>query len=452
MASTPQEQESGRRKYLFVHTFGCQMNEYDSLRVQRILGAKGYLTTQDMYSADVIFINTCSVREKAEQKVHSLVGRLRKLKDQKPSLKIIVAGCVAQQLGNRLIEKFSHLDLVIGTRGIGSVGDMLDKIQANPEQQLVNLPHRDDSTHSCEAPFPENFARQVTAPVTIMQGCDNFCTYCIVPHVRGREESRPSREVVAEIQAMEKYGVREVLLIGQNVNSYGKGLGEETSFVSLLRLIQKETNILRLRFTTSHPKDLTHELMEAFVQLPMLCSWLHLPFQSGSDRVLKMMNRKYTSMDYLDKIEQLLRICPDMALSSDVMVGFPGETEQDFLDTLSLIKAVQFDSLFSFRYSDRPFTKSRDFPHRIPKEIKAHRLAQLQALQAQITMTKNLAEIGKRREVLVEGESRNGQGRLTGRTEQNRAVNFTGPPDSVGRLVMVEVEEAFSHSLRGRII
>ncbi len=452
MTISPQAQENEGRKYLFVHTFGCQMNEYDSMRVQRILGSKGYLTTQDMYMADVIFINTCSVREKAEQKVHSLVGRLRKLKNRKPSLKIIVAGCVAQQLGEQLIEKFPHLDLVIGTQGIGSVGDLLEKIQNTPGKQLANLPRQDNSMHFREAPFPPNAPPRVTAPVTIMQGCDNFCTYCIVPHVRGREKSRPSQEILAEIKAMEKCGVREVLLLGQNVNSYGKGLDEKTSFVSLLRLIQEETNLLRLRFTTSHPKDLTPELMEAFARLPMLCACLHLPFQSGSDLMLKKMNRKYSAIDYLNKIKYLKKICPDIGLSSDVMVGFPGETERDFQDTLNLMEAVRFDNLFSFRYSDRPFTPSGDFFPKIPEKIKAQRLAQLQALQAQITLNKNLAEIDTIREVLVEGESRNGQGQLAGRTEQNRVVNFIGPADTVGQLVTVEIEEAFSHSLKGKII
>lgn len=447
MESAPHKNENG--KFFYLHTFGCQMNDYDSLRVRGLLCARGYTPTENMHGADVIFINTCSVREKAEQKVHSLVGRLRKLKNRNPSLKIIVAGCLAQQLGDQLIEKFEHLDLVIGTRGIGSVGGLLDQLELDPHPKV----HRPDEDTSDALPVydaPASLPTGVTAPLTIMQGCDNFCTYCIVPYVRGREQSRPGRDILSEIRTLEESGVREVLLLGQNVNSYGRGLEEKCSFVDLLRRIQEQTGLLRLRFTTSHPKDLNRELMEAFVQLPMLCKNLHLPFQSGSDAVLRRMNRKYTAADYLRKIEELRNICPDMGLSSDVMVGFPGETEQDFKDTLRLIETVQFDNLFSFRYSDRPFTQSAQYADKIPEAIKAERLAELQALQAQITLAKNLQEVGKNRAVLVEGASRNGQGQMTGRTEQNRVVNFAGSPDRVGALIPVQIQEAFSHSLRGR--
>ncbi len=427
------------------------MNEYDSLRVQRILSARGYETTETLERADVIFINTCSVREKAEQKVQSFVGRLRKLKSRKPSLKIIVAGCVAQQLGEKLTEKFDHLDLVVGTRGVGAVGDLLDQHERNRRQQ-VHLPEDAPEDTFQEQDLPGKLSSKVTAPVTIMQGCNNFCTYCIVPYVRGRERSRSPGRILSEIQALERSGVREVLLLGQNVNSYGKGLTENTSFVDLLRRIQKETRLLRLRFTTSHPKDLTQELMEAFAELPMLCKNLHLPFQSGSDRILDTMNRKYTSSDYLKKIDQLRTICPDMGLSSDVMVGFPGETEGDFEDTLQLIETVRFDNLFSFQYSDRPLTQSNGFSHKISREVKGRRLTHLQALQAQITFEKNLSQTGTLQKVLVEGESRSGQGQITGKTEQNRAVNFCGSLSEVGKLVTVEIREAFSHSLKGRLV
>jgi len=427
------------------------MNEYDSLRVQRALSARGYACTDIMEQADVIFINTCSVREKAEQKVHSFVGRLRKLKNRKPSLKIVVGGCVAQQLGEKLTEKFDHLDIVVGTRGVDAIGDLLDQHEWD-RRQRVHLPGDAPEDIPYEHGLPEKLSAKVTAPVTIMQGCNNFCTYCIVPHVRGPEKSRPPDHILLEIQALESSGVREVLLLGQNVNSYGKGLGENTSFVDLLRRIQAETQLLRLRFTTSHPKDLTTELMEAFAELPMLCKNLHLPFQSGSDRILARMNRNYSSMDYLRKIDHLRRICPEMGLSSDVMVGFPGETEEDFQDTLRLMERVRFDNLFSFQYSDRPMTQSVNFPHKIPKSIKTRRLTQLQALQARITLEKNLAEIGKRHNVLAEGKSRSGDGQITGRTEQNRAVNFSGPLSAVGSLVRVEIKEAFSHSLKGQLI
>jgi|WetSurMetagenome_2_1015567.scaffolds.fasta_scaffold01499_6 tRNA-2-methylthio-N6-dimethylallyladenosine synthase len=434
---------------LYVKTFGCQMNEYDSLRVQRILHSQGYALSSDMTTADVIFLNTCSVREKAEQKVHSFLGRLRHMKVERPGLKIIVGGCVAQQLGKQLLQRFEHLDLVLGTRGLSAIAEILETIQETQER-LAYLPEEEASRHPCE---PQALsvpgADSLVAPVTIMQGCDNYCTYCIVPYVRGRERSRPAEDILREIQALSASGVLEILLLGQNVNSYGRGLNDQTGFVDLLHRIQGQTDIARLRFTTSHPKDLTPELIRCFADLPRLCKHLHLPVQAGSDSILSRMNRGYTAAEYLEKVAVLRQTCPDIAVSADVMVGFPGETEDDFHQTLQLLQAVEFDNLFSFRYSDRSYVKSSEFPDKVDSQTKARRLSALQRLQAGITLRKNRLEIGSIREILVEGPSRAANGQLTGRTTQNRTVNFDGSKRLIGQTIYVKIISAFSHSLRG---
>ncbi len=435
---------------LYVRTFGCQMNEYDSLRVQRLLAPLGYVPVNDIGKADVIFLNTCSVREKAEQKVHSFLGKLRRLKTIKPDLKIIAGGCVAQQLGEKLLGRFDHLDMVIGTRGVNSVAQLLQRIQESGGR-LACLPEQDSG-----GPDPEGSeiytGAGVTAPVTIMQGCNNYCTYCIVPYVRGPERSRGAGGILEEIKRLEVSGVREVLLLGQNVNSYGTGLGEKITFVDLLRRICNETGIARIRFTTSHPKDLTDELMLCFAEMSSLCKHLHLPVQAGSDRILARMNRGYTAAEYLEKIRRLRRLCPEIALTSDVIVGFPGETEEDFTNTMDLLEKVQFDNLFSFRYSDRPKTRAASFPDKVDHEVAVRRLAQLQSYQADITLRKNLAEVGSIRDVLIEGPSRASNGQMTGRTSQNRIVNFEVPLSSTGQILRVKIAFAYSHSLRGDVI
>lgn len=436
-------------KLLFIQTFGCQMNEYDSLRVQRMLGTMGYERTEHLEQANLIFLNTCSVRDKAEQKVYSFLGRLKKLKAHRPELKIIVAGCVAQQLGDRLLRRFSHLDIVVGTRALGSLPRLLESSQ-DTGRRLSHLPETDEEGWQELFHTSTRWATGVSAPVTIMQGCDNFCTYCIVPHVRGRERSRPSREILREIELLAAAGAKEVLLLGQNVNSYGRGLDERVTFADLLRRIDRDTGICRIRFTTSHPKDLTDDLIGCFGELETLCRHIHLPFQSGSNRILKRMNRHYTAADYLDKVQRLRAACPDIALSADVMVGFPGERQEDFEATLELMEAVQFDKLFSFRYSDRPFARAVQFPDKVNESTSADRLTRLQALQNRITLEKNRAEIGRFRQILVEGESRVSGGQMTGRTSHNRIVNFQGPVELTGQLATVEIVAAYTHSLKGQ--
>lgn len=440
--------ESPVTRLLYIKTFGCQMNEYDSLRVGTLFQAQGYTLTSEMTAADVIFLNTCSVREKAEQKVYSFLGRLRPLKFYRPGLKIIVGGCVAQQLGRQLLERFDHVDLVVGTRGISAITELLGEVQET-RKRVSHLPVDAPPRSPSEPPLISKRAPEVVAPVTIMQGCDNYCTYCIVPYVRGPERSRPVQDIIREIQALTPNGVREILLLGQNVNSYGRGLDERTDFVALLHRIQQETDVHRVRFTTSHPKDLTEALMQCFATLPVLCRNLHLPVQAGSDRVLLRMNRGYTTHQYLQQILLLRQVCPDIGLSSDVMVGFPGETDEDFQQTLELLEAVQFDNLFSFRYSDRPHVKASEFQDKVNAQTKAGRLLELQSLQAGIVLRKNQLEVGRIRDVLVEGPSRAANGQFTGRTQQNRVVNFEGSKELLGETICVKITAAFSHSLKG---
>jgi tRNA-2-methylthio-N6-dimethylallyladenosine synthase len=437
-------------QFVFIQTFGCQMNDYDSSRVQQLLTQRGYLVTADLAQADVIFLNTCAVREKAEQKVYSFLGRLRPFKTRHPQLKILVAGCMAQQQGGRLLDRFEHLDLVVGTRSLAALPRLLEDVQET-NTRLAYLDEEPDTPDWLPGDA-SGMASAVVSPVTIMQGCDNFCTYCIVPYVRGRERSRPSAEIIREIQRLVAAGVKEITLLGQNVNSYGSKSQERINFVDLLHKIQQETGVTRLRFTTSHPKDLTDELINCFAELDCLGMNLHLPVQSGSDRVLQLMNRGYSAAHYLDKIERLRRISPEIGLSSDVMVGFPGETDEDFRATVRLLEQVQFDMLFSFRYSDRPNVRASHFVDKIPDDTKARRLVELQTLQAEITLRKNLAEIGRIRHILVEGPSKAGHGQWTGRTQQNRTTNFQSPTDLTGQQVPVRITAAFSHSLRGELL
>jgi tRNA-2-methylthio-N6-dimethylallyladenosine synthase len=437
-------------KQLYIQTFGCQMNEYDSARVQQMLIGQGYRLTTEIKDADVIFINTCAVREKAEQKVFSFLGRLRRLKVRKPEIKILLAGCIAQQQGDKLLKRFDHLDLVLGTRSLAALPNLIEKIRENG----LRLAHLAEEEDKADTNYDGclTVVRGVAAPVTIMQGCDNYCSYCIVPYVRGSESSRPSWAILKEINALVAAGIAEVTLLGQNVNSYGRKSSRELSFSELLRKVQAETAVKRVRFTTSHPKDLTEELMQCFADLQCLCRNLHLPVQAGSDRILKLMNRGYTAADYLRKIERLRKLCPEMALSTDVMVGFPGETDQDFQDTMNLLEQVQFDTLFSFRYSDRPPARAIRFPDKVAEADKARRLLELQAFQAEITLRRNRMEIDCLREILVEGPSKTGGSQWMGRTQQNRIVNFESPVDLTGRLVPVRIVAAYSHSLRGELL
>lgn len=438
--------ESNIRR-LFIRTFGCQMNRYDSERLVEILGEEQFEVVDDYLQADLIFINTCSVRDKAEQKAFSYLGRLKSLKSRRPDYVVALGGCVAQQHGEDLLRRFSHLDLVVGTHGISRVPAMLTRFETTGERQaFVDFGYEfGDEQEGRVRPWrPE-----VSAYVTIMRGCDNFCTYCIVPMVRGRERSRPSDEIIREVESLVKCRVREVTLLGQNVNSYGQGVQGELDFARLLLRVAEVEGLLRIRFTTSHPKDLSPSLMRCFADLEPLCPHIHLPVQSGSNRILKRMKRGYTREHYLKLVQELRKIREDVAVSSDMIVGFPGEKEEDFQQSLDLLEEVRFDSLFSFKYSDRPQTAASRLDGKVEEEVKLRRLQAVHNLQEHITLKKNEAQVGQTARVLVEGPSQVGGSQLSGRTPQNRVVNFQGPSQLVGEEIPVMITTAHANSLEG---
>ena len=457
-----------KRKQIYINTIGCQMNVHDSERIAALMHASGYVSTSVPEDADVIFLNTCAIREKAEQKAYSFLGRLAALKQRNPALIIAAGGCVAQQDAHRIVEKMAHVDLVLGTRAYGRLPFHIEAIHRN-RRRIVDVDLHDTFEEN-QAVFTQRPAERppgVSRFVTIMQGCDNFCAYCVVPHVRGREQSRKPEAVVSEIRALVDAGVREVTLLGQNVNSYGKkeGIG---SFAQLLERINEINGLYRIRFTTSHPKDLSDDLIAVFGRLDKLCRHIHLPVQSGSDRILKQMHRRYTRNHYLARVEALRSACPDIAITTDIIVGFPGEGEDDFEETLRLMDAVAFDSLFAFKYSDRKGTRAIRLPDKVPERVKAQRLQRLFEFQKGITLEKNRALVGTLQEILVDGPSkrtRQGAGSMpppgfqwTGRTESNKIVNFSSPNPAAfqdcvhpGALVEVRIKQAFANSLAGEM-
>jgi tRNA-2-methylthio-N6-dimethylallyladenosine synthase len=434
-------------RLMYLATFGCQMNEYDSERMVRLMAEEGYAQTADMEQADFILLNTCSIREKAELKVYSYLGRLRKLKERKPELIIGLSGCVAQQEGENLLKNIPHLDLVVGTHGVHRLPGLVEDVRQHGKQVC----RIEFDYHLPTAPETAYAAGPVKAFLTIMQGCDNFCSYCVVPYVRGRETSRPPEDIQREAEGLLAQGVREITLLGQNVNSYGQGLAPATNFTELIERISNLRGLYRLRFTTSHPKDLSPELIRALAETETLCEHIHLPAQSGSSSILKAMGRKYTREDYLRRVDALRGACPEVAISTDIIIGFPGETDADYRQTMDLLQRVQFDGIYSFKYSDRPMTRASRSEDKIPDDMKSERLSALQALQKEITLAKNKALVGTRAEVLVEGPSRRMAGQMTGRTRTNRIVNFSGPEDLSGRLEQATILEAYANSLRGEL-
>ncbi len=436
-------------KRVYIETYGCQMNEHDSERILRLLEGSCYSETKEAGEADVILINTCSVREKPEHKVYSALGRYKRLKEKRGAI-IGVAGCVAQQEGDRLLDRVPYLDMVIGTHAIPLLPQLLQKIEVSGEK--VCETSFDQDGKYLEAVLPQKSLSKVKSYVTIMQGCDHFCSFCIVPYVRGREKSRPSQEIFEEVKHLTEMGVKEVCLLGQNVNGYGKGLEEEISFSELLERFDEIEGLQRIRFTTSHPKDLSEGLIQAFSKLKKLCEHIHLPFQSGSDKILKAMHRGYTKESYLEKIERLKKVCPSIAVTADVIVGFPGEEEEDFRQTLDLMETVRFDDLYSFKYSPRKGTRAAQFQDKVEEKVKQVRLTILQEIQKGITLQKNQALEGHVEEVLVEGRSKQSPQDVTGRTRSNKIVNFEGDMNLVGKLVPVQITKAYAHSLRGELV
>ena len=424
------------------------MNDYDSSKVANILGPVGYVQTEEIEEADLILINTCSIREKAEQKVYSLLGRMKKFKQRNPSPLIGVGGCVAQQMGESLLDRVGHLDFVFGTHALFDLPEILAELSNGSKRVCRTDFHyrfeEDRNSHLVPAR-----SSGVKGLITIMRGCDNFCTFCVVPYVRGREVSRSAESILIETKGLLEAGVKEVTLLGQNVNSY-QSPDEHLGFSELLELLNGLDGLQRIRFTTSHPKDLSPSLISAFGRLSKLCPHIHLPLQSGSNRILKRMNRRYTREDYLAKIENLRNVCPDISITTDFIVGFPGETETDFQETLDMLQVVKFDGAFSFKYSDRAPAKAARFKDKISEETKSRCLRSLQALQQEITMERNMRFERRVERVLVESRSRKNPLQLTGRIPGNQIVNFEGTEDLIGQLVPIRIEEGLLHSLRGR--
>lgn len=440
----------GENKLFFIHTFGCQMNEEDSEKLSGMLKSIGYSKSTDIKDADIIIFNTCCVRENAENKVFGNLGELKHLKKKKPELIVAVCGCMMQQEGmaDKILSKFPHVNIIFGTHNAYKFPEYLNRVKTEGVQvkEIFNK-----ETEIIEG-VPIDRESSVKAFVTIMYGCNNFCTYCVVPYVRGRERSRKSEDIIKEIENLVAKGYKEVTLLGQNVNSYGKGLEEDIDFAKLLRKINEVQGLERVRFMTSHPKDLNKDVIYAIKECDKLCEQIHLPVQSGSNRILKKMNRHYTKESYLELVELIKKEIPGVSLTTDIIVGFPGETEEDFLDTLDLVQKVQYDSAFTFIYSRRNNTPADMMLNQVPDADKHHRFDRLVKAVNESVIMKNKEFEGKVTEVLVEGFSKNDESKFTGRTRNGKLVNFTGENIKAGDLVNVKIVRAQPFSLIGEAL
>ena len=434
----------------YIETWGCQMNEEDSEKLSGMLKRIGYTRTEVKEEAGIILFNTCCVRENAENKVFGNLGQLKKLKEKNPDLIIGICGCMMQQEGmaDKILSQFPYVNIIFGTHNAYKFPEYLNRVRTGGVQIKEIFNKEEEIVEG----LPIDRQSDVKAFVTIMYGCNNFCTYCIVPYVRGRERSRKPEDIIKEIKGLVSQGYKEITLLGQNVNSYGKGLEEEVSFADLLRMINEIEGLERLRFMTSHPKDLNDDVIMAVKECGKLCEQIHLPVQSGSDRILKKMNRHYTREYYMSLVNKIKKEIPDVSLTTDIIVGFPGETEEDFLDTLELVKEVQYDSAFTFIYSRRNNTPADMMLDQVSEEDKHHRFNRLvEAVNAGV-IAKNKAYDGKIVEVLVEGTSKNDESKLSGRTRHGRLVNFTGDNVKVGDIVNVKVTKAQNFSLVGEVV
>jgi len=434
----------------FIKSFGCQMNEYDSTRMGDVLAdALGMQPTDDPAEADVLLMNTCSVREKAQDKVYSLLGEWKQIKDLKPNVIIGVGGCVASQEGEAISARAPQVDLVFGPQTLHRLPTMLSERRARGRAVVdISFPEIEKFDH-----LPAPRAEGATAFVSIMEGCSKYCSFCVVPYTRGDEISRPFDSVMEEVARLAAQGVREVTLLGQNVNAYRGPMadGAEVDLATLIHHVAALAGIERIRFTTSHPLEFDDSLIEAYASVPKLANHLHLPVQSGSDRVLAAMKRGYTALEFKDRIRKLRAVRPDISVTSDFIVGFPGETERDFEATLRLVRELDIDQSFSFLYSRRPGTPAASLPDEVPHEEKQARLVRLQTLLEEQAQARNRSLVGTRQRVLVERPSRKDAAELAGRTEDNRWVNFAGPANLIGHFVDLDITEAKAHSLRGRI-
>lgn len=435
-------------KKLHIKTWGCQMNEYDSSKMADLLASThGYQLTEIPEEADLLLLNTCSIREKAQEKVFSLLGHWKLLKEKNPNLIIGVGGCVASQEGEHLRQRAPCVDVIFGPQTLHRLPEMINHVQGSHSPVVdISFPEIEKFDR-----LPEPRAEGPTAFVSIMEGCNKYCTFCVVPYTRGEEISRPSDDILFEIAQLASQGVREVNLLGQNVNAYRGATydGDICSFAELLRLVAAIDGIDRIRFTTSHPIEFTDDIIDVYRDTPELVSFLHLPVQSGSDRILTMMKRAHTALEYKAIIRKLRQARPDIQISSDFIIGFPGETQQDFEQTLKLVADIHFDTSYSFIYSPRPGTPAADLPDDVSDEEKKQRLHILQQRITQQAMEISREMVGSVQRILVEGTSRKSAVELAGRTENNRVVNFEGTPEMIGKFVDVEIVDVYASSLRG---
>lgn len=433
-------------KTFHIQTFGCAMNEHDSETIAGLLSEMGYESTEQKKEASVAIINTCSVRDNADKRFFGTLGQLKKIKEMNPDFTVCVCGCMMQQqhVIDTVKQKYPWVDIIFGTHNIHQFPKLLESVLGE-KQKMVDV--WDDGGDIVEGlPVKRQFAHK--ALVNIMFGCNNFCTYCIVPYTRGRERSRHSEEILAEVRELVRDGVQEITLLGQNVNSY-QG---DVDFAGLIRKLNEVEGLERIRFMTSHPKDISEELIQAYQDCHKLCNHIHLPVQAGSNRVLERMNRKYTREHYLDLIRKFRETRPDIAITTDIIVGFPGETEEDFQDTLSLVREVEYDSAFTFLYSVRKGTPAEQYEDQVPEDVKHERFNRLVGLMNELSLKKNKALEGQVVTVLVEGTSKTNEDTLTGRTEGFKTVNFKGPKDIIGTIVSVRITEGKTFNLEGIFI
>ena len=422
-------------KLVYIHTFGCQMNVHDSEKMLGVLEGKGYKKTDHPSKADLIIFNTCSIRKKAEQKFYSELGRIKFYKKRRKDLKIIVAGCIAQQEGENIFKKAPHVDFIIGPQNIYSLAYL-----KNGKQVLI-----EDNPDIASSDLPVKRNNDVSAWVTIMYGCNNYCSYCVVPYTRGKERSRPAENIYKEIVELAEQRYREITLLGQNVNSYYSDI----NFTQLLRKINQIEGIERIRFVTSHPKDLSEDLIFSMQELDKVCEHIHLPLQSGSDEILQRMNRKYSFKDYMGKVNLLRKVIPDISITSDIIAGFPGENEKDHLATLKALKEIEFDGIFAFKFSPRPGTKAEKMDNQISEDIKSERLSEILVLQDTITERKNKSLEGTVQEILIEGFDEHNINKLSGRTRTNKIVTIDSQNFKQGDLINVLITKGRKHSLEG---
>ncbi|WP_088330856.1 tRNA (N6-isopentenyl adenosine(37)-C2)-methylthiotransferase MiaB [Lacimicrobium sp. SS2-24] len=438
-------------KKLFIKTWGCQMNEYDSEKMADLLDSThGYQATENPEDADIILLNTCSIREKAQEKVFHQLGRWKNLKKTNPELIIGVGGCVASQEGDHIRDRAPYVDIVFGPQTLHRLPEMINQVKGDKNPVVdISFPEIEKFDR-----LPEPRAEGPTAFVSIMEGCSKYCSFCVVPYTRGEEVSRPVDDVIFEIAQLAQQGVREVNLLGQNVNAYRGDHydGSVCTFAELLHLVAAIDGIDRIRYTTSHPVEFTDDIIQAYSDIPELVDHLHLPVQSGSDRILALMKRGHTAIEYKSKIRKLKKIRPNLSMSSDFIIGFPGESDSDFEATMDLIQAMDFDLSFSFIYSARPGTPAADVPDDVSEEVKKQRLHLLQQRITQQAMRIARNMLGTEQRILVEGPSKKNPMELSGRTENNRVVNFEGTPDMIGEFVDVNIVDVFANSLRGEVV